>query len=315
MKGLLKAKSASNQLLVYLSITAVSFFVLGSLGGIIVANLSGVKFDQMEAVAAGAEVKGGVIFLRGMLVVQFFSLFLVPVIVCSYLFSDRPAKFLGLKKPFTPAFFVAGILIMIVAIPLITWLGELNKNVQFPSGIEKWMKAKETEAGKSMEALLKNQSINDLVINLILISALAGIGEELGFRGMLQRFFIRMFRSPWAGIILAAFLFSAIHLQFYGFVPRFILGILLGAAYWYSGSLWVSILGHMFYNGILVVLVYFNPEMVKNETPPGMQNIALIAAISFVLVALIITWMKRNSVAKFEEVYADELAPKKDHPF
>jgi membrane protease YdiL (CAAX protease family) len=204
---------------------------------------------------------------------------------------------------------------MIVALPLVNWLGELNKNVQFPNGLEDWMKSSEEEAAKTVKALLSKQTIQDLVLNVICIAGLAAVGEELLFRGMVQRLLIKMFRTPWPGIIIAAFLFSAMHMQFYGFLPRFMLGILLGAIYWYSGSLWIAMLAHFVYDGVLIVLVYFNPEMLKDEQSVTATNIALIGSISFAGVVLLIEWMRKKTTTTYAEVYADDDKPVKNHPF
>ena len=78
----------------------------------------------------------------------------------------------------------------------------------------------------------------DLLIMIFLVGMLPAIGEELFFRGILQKLFIQIFKKAWPGIIFTAFLFSAIHMQFMGFFPRMALGIILGALYWYSGSLY-----------------------------------------------------------------------------
>ena len=72
-------------------------------------------------------------------------------------------------------------------------------------------------------------------------------------------------QKSWVGIIVSAAIFSAMHMQFYGFLPRFALGVLLGLIYWYSGSLWVAILAHFIYDAVLIVLAYFYPEMLDDE--------------------------------------------------
>ena len=254
-------------------------------------------------------------FLRGMQVVQFISLFLIPSFLCARFFSTDTKKYLGLKKPSNSFYFLVSVAAMILAIPLVSWLGELNKNVQFPSDIQQWIKSSEEEAAKTVQVLLSKHTVNDLIINVICIAGLAAAGEELLFRGMVQRLLIKMFKTPWPGIIITAFLFSAMHMQFYGFLPRFALGILLGAIYWYSGSLWTAILAHFVYDAFLIVLVYFNPEMLKDESSVKLGSLALIGSISFVLVVLLIEWMRKKTTTRYSEVYADDDIPVKDHPF
>ncbi|MEP6699755.1 MAG: type II CAAX endopeptidase family protein [Bacteroidota bacterium] len=316
MRGLLKAKPAGTQLLILISIALVSFFLFGLLGTVVLSGITGINLMSLSDSSKWDFTNPGIItFIRGMQVVQFIALFLVPTFLGAWLFSTDSKKYLGIKKPSNLFYFIAAVAVMILAVPLVNWLGELNKNVQFPSGIEKWMRKSEEEAAKTVQALLSKHTIKDLIINILCIAGLAAVGEELLFRGIAQRLFIKIFKSPWVGIIIAAILFSAMHLQFYGFLPRFILGIFLGIIFWYSGSLWTSIVAHFIYDATLIVLVYFNPSMIKEETPVKLNNIALMAALSFVIVALIIGWMKKKSTATYKDVYADDAIPVKDHPF
>lgn len=317
MKGLLKSKSPGSQLLLVIGICVFSLFVVSLVGTFILAAIAGVKLTDLANVEKWDYNKPEIIFIiRGMQVIQFFGLFVIPVFICARLFSTDTPKYLGFKKPSNSLYFIIAVGAMIIAIPLVNWLGELNKHAQFPSDIEDWMKQSEAEAAKTVTALLSKHTIKDLILNLICIAGLAAVGEELLFRGMLQRLFIKMFKTPWPGIIIAAFLFSAMHMQFYGFLPRFALGILLGVIYWYSGSLWTAILAHFVYDGLLIVLVYFNPAMLKDDgLPQATTNIALIGAVSFVLVVLLIEWMRKKSTTTYNEVYADDKIPYKDHPF
>jgi hypothetical protein len=104
-------------------------------------------------------------------------------------------------------------------------------------------------------------------------------------------------------------------MQFYGFLPRFVLGILLGAIYWYSGSLWVAILAHFVYDAVLIVAAYFNPDMLNEGNSVKLSSMALIATISLILVVLLAGWMKKKSVTSYSKVYADDAIPVKDPPF
>ena len=316
MKGLLKSKSPGSQLLLVIGICVFSLFIVSLLGTFLLASMAGVKLTELTDMAKWDYNKPEIIFLiRGMQVIQFIGLFVLPVLICARLFSTNTPKYLGLKKPSNNLYYLIAVASMIVAIPLVNFLGELNQLVHFPKAIEGWMKRSEAEAAKTVNALLSKHTIKDLILNIICVAGLAAVGEELLFRGMVQRLLIKMFKNPWPGIIIAAFLFSAMHMQFYGFLPRFALGILLGVIYWYSGSLWTAMLAHFIYDGLLIVLVYFNPEMLneKNAATEA-TNIALIGAISFVMVVVLIEWMRRKSAVTYDEVYADD-GPVKNHPF
>jgi uncharacterized protein len=162
------------------------------------------------------------------------------------------------------------------------------------------------EAAKQIQFMLSKHTLGELVTNLVFISLFAGIGEEIFFRGILQRMFIRAFKNPWMGIVFTAAIFSAFHFQFFGFFPRLALGIVLGAIYWYSGSLWAAISAHFIYDGFIIVLVYFNPSMIKNPDQSMMNPHSLLplAVISLGLTLLLLWQMKKHSSASYPEVYS-----------
>jgi membrane protease YdiL (CAAX protease family) len=316
MKGLLKEKSPGMQFLILISFALASFFIIGLIGAVILSQVTGMSLDTMSNTSKWDYNSTTLIsVIRGLQVIQFISLFLIPTFLCAWLFSTNSKKYLGLQMPSNLGYFLAGVGIMLLAIPAVTFLGEINRQVQFPSGIAKWMKDQEAEAAKTIKTLLSKHTIKDLLLNIITVAGLAAVGEELLFRGMAQRLLIKMFKNPWAGIIISAFLFSAMHIQFYGFVPRFVLGILLGAIYWYSGSLWTAMLAHFMYDAVLIIVVYFNPASLNDENTLNLSNIALVAVLSLALVVSLVLWMKRKSTVSYTEVYADDAIPVKDHPF
>ena len=99
-------------------------------------------------------------------------------------------------------------------------------------------------------------SVSDLLINLVIIGLIAAIAEEIFFRGILQQIFKEWSKSIHSSVLITAFLFSAIHMQFSGFLPRFILGILLGYMYYWTKTIWIPIIIHFINNGIIVILSY-----------------------------------------------------------
>lgn len=316
MKGLLKTKSAGTQFLLFISIAIASFFIIGLLGTVLLSKITGIGLEAMSDSSKWNYSDGKIVtVIRGMQIIQFVSLFLIPAFLCARFFSTDTKKYLGFKRPSNIGYFLVAVAVLLLALPLVNFLGELNRNVHLPTGMAKWMKEQEAEAAKTIKALLSKHTIKDLILNIICIAGLAAVGEELLFRGIAQRLLVKMFKSPWAGIIISAFLFSAMHMQFYGFLPRFILGILLGVIYWYSGSLWTAILAHFVYDAFLIVLVYFNPASLNDENALNLSNIALAATISLALVVFLVMWMKKKSTVTYEEVFADDAVPVKDHPF
>lgn len=316
MRGLLQNKSAGSQLLLLISVALVSFFLFGMIGTLALSLITGISLGELGDPSKWDYTKPGFLtFIRGMQFVQFISLFLIPTIICTWLFSNNFKNYLGLKRPSNRTYYIVGIGIMVIAIPLVNWLGALNQNFQFPDEWVEWMRRSEDEASKTVKALLSKQTIPDLLINIVCIAGLAAVGEELFFRGMVQRLLIKMFKNHWAGIIVAAFLFAAMHMQFYGFLPRFMLGIVLGMTYWYSGSLWTAIAAHFVYDALLIILVYFNPSMLEDDAVAATTSLAIAGSISFVLVAVLLEWMRKKSVTTYSSVYSDDEKPVKDHPF
>ena len=316
MQGLLKSKSPLNQFLVLICIALVSFFVIGLAGTMIISKMTGIDMLTMGDPSKW-DIKDGryATVLRGFQLAQFIGLFLVPALICAHLFSTDRKKYLGLNMPGDGTYVVAAVGILLVAIPLVNLLGQWNQQVQFPPSIEKWLQEQEQQAARTVKFLLSRHDTKDIILNVVFIAGLAAVGEELLFRGIVQRLLIKMFKSPVAGILVTAFLFSAMHMQFYGFLPRFMLGILLGYIYWYSGSLWLAILAHFVYDALLIVIVSYNPNTMDGDADLKMSNLAVAGALSLATVVAIFIWMRKRSKTTYETVYADDAIPVKNHPF
>jgi len=209
----------------------------------------------------------------------------------------KPLDFLGFRRSQLPVFYAIGVLLLLLSFPFEGWLGQLNRHLP----LAEWMVTAEKQATEKMGEFLKVGSPMDIVVNVIFIAAIPAICEEACFRGGLQRILIQCFKSPWVGIVVSAAFFSAFHLQFQGFLPRMFMGMLLGAAYWYSGSLWVSILAHFFVNGAQVLAVSYYPKMI-DEDPYVPVYWALL---SLVIVVGLLSIFRRRSRTSYAEVYAN----------
>jgi membrane protease YdiL (CAAX protease family) len=210
-------------------------------------------------------------------------------------FWERPGYQLGLRPPARNIFYLLAIVLLLVSLPLEEWLGELNKRIP----LWHWMIRAEQDNDRQVEAFVKVRHPYDPVINVLIMAAVPAFCEELCFRGALQRIMIQICKRPLAGIVVSAFLFSFFHFQFEGFLPRMFLGVLLGAAYWYSGSLWVSIVAHFFFNAIQIVLVMYDPGVVaKNPSIP-----LLFVLLSILIVVGLLYAFKKGTKTTYEGVY------------
>jgi membrane protease YdiL (CAAX protease family) len=320
MQTYLKTRPAWIQLMLFLGMAFGLLMVISLIGIVIYSSNTGISFMELSNPDRwDLNNRETITSIRFMQTLQFFGLFVVPVFLFAYFSDPSPHQYLGLKQPNRTLFWIIGILLMIIAIPLVEYTGILNHKIPFDANTQQWIKSKEEEANKMIRFMLSERTPKQLFLNLIFIALTAGIGEELFFRGILQRLFIRMFNSPWVGIILTAILFSAIHMQFMGFIPRVIMGILLGAIYWYSGSLWVAIFAHFFYDAILIVIAYFNPQILNSNAADASiintSSLAVLALISAILVALLLWQMKKASVTRYDDIYRDDFKPKDEFSF
>ncbi len=308
MQTYLKTKPAGIQLLLFMGMAFGIFLILSLIGGAALSKMTGISMLQLQDVSNwNAKDPNMIFFIRGMLLIQFLGLFVIPSLLFSYLSDPRPLDYIGLKNPSQGIFWVYGILCLLVSIPFVDYMGYLNQKIFFGTA-QNWVKGMEDDAAKQIQFMLSKHTPTELVLNLIFIAGFAGIGEELFFRGVLQRLFIKSTRSPIWGIIITAALFSGFHFQFFGFIPRFLLGAILGAIYWYSGSLWTAIIAHFVYDGLMIVLVYFNPDLIKHPDSTLLQQsqlqLLITAAISLLLTWLLLQQMRKKSSTDYHAVYA-----------
>lgn len=234
--------------------------------------------------------------LKLMQTVSSIILFGLPALVFARMtFYDHRLANLGFRPAVKSNYYLLGIVLLFCSFPFEGWLGMINQKAHLPA----WMVSSETNINKQIMTILEVHKPIDLVVNLVVVAVLPGILEELCFRGVLQRILINIFKSPWAGIVVTGVIFSSIHMEFSGFLPRMALGILLGATYWYSGSLWTVILAHCFFNGIQVLAATWYPKTITEN--PSMP--LYWALLSLVLVVGLLAYMRRRSTITYAAVY------------
>ena len=203
--------------------------------------------------------------------IQFFqsaAMFLLPPLCMAYLWSKQPLEWLKVKgEKELKGERVWAVVLMLVALPAINLLAHINEQMALPAflePLEAWMKTQEETAKTLTDQFMHVTTFGGLIINLLLMAVLPAISEELTFRGVLinlfkvkgERLEVKGESMPHLAIWCSAILFSAIHLQFYGFVPRMLMGALFGYMLVWTGSLWTPILMH-FTNNAMAVILYF----------------------------------------------------------
>jgi uncharacterized protein len=278
--------------LVYLVLLAVAGAVIFSVIGV---GLSILIFG-FPGDAGGLMTGDASLPLDHLKIIQIFSsigMFLLPPVFLARIESHSVARYLKLSKK-TPAYLLGmTVLIMISIMPLLDLTVQINQAMKLPgflAGVEEWMRQKEKELEVLTRQFLVMNSWGDLALNLFMIAALPALGEELMFRGGLQRIFTRWFDSYHTGIWIAAIIFSAIHVQFYGFIPRMLLGALFGYLLVWSNTMWVPVLGHFLNNGLTVVAAFVyqrRGQSLDELTQPGEGSFPLYFSSFVVLLFLL----------------------------
>ena len=223
--------------------------------------------------------------------------YLFPPVIFAWLSFERPGNWLGIdRKPrYLPV--ILALLIMFLALPFVSFTGDWNHT--WPFSPEQRRTEAETEALTRM--LLTMPDLASLLINLLIIAAAPAIAEEFFFRGVMQRLFIRMLPTvPWLAIAITAACFSAIHMQWMDFIPRLLLGFLLGAIYYLSGNLWLSIVGHFLNNGLQVVMVYLYQIKVLKTDPMDAGTTEWYLAIGSLVLTIAAAWLLHKRIPPAE---------------
>lgn len=187
------------------------------------------------------------------------------------------------------------IVFFLVAFPFVNYLADWNSNVEIPTVIGDWMQTKESSASQLTSIFLDMPNWPLLIVNLVMIALLPAIGEELIFRGIIQRGLQNQFGNPHVAIWLAAALFSAIHLQFFGFVPRMLMGVAMGYLLLWSGNLWYPIIAHFTNNALSVILAFgIQHGSIDAEIEnAGLEN-GIMAAFSLLFCIMLLYLFKQN---------------------
>lgn len=205
--------------------------------------------------------------LKYLQVVNQFGAFILPAIIFVILTDNNFTGYLKISSGPRRFSMLLGCVLLVVSLPFIGWLLEINSRIHLPAAlgrVEEWMRNSEDNAQLLTDAFLATTSWSGFVVNLVMIAVLAAVGEELIFRGLLQRFFQEWTHNAHLAVIISALIFSAFHLQFYGFFGRFVLGLILGYLFVWSGSLWVPIVVHFFNNAMAVVVSFLDSRGVIN---------------------------------------------------
>lgn len=217
--------------------------------------------------------------------------------VSAYLFyrivsQERFSTYFNLNKELEGAWFGLSALLMISIYPMIAYSAQLIQSIDLPS----WAQSMDESSYDTLASVLDMNGPWDLLINLFVVAITPAIGEELLFRGVIQKELNHHLKNPHTGIIITSIIFSAIHMSVEGFPARLLLGIVLGYSYHYTKNLWYPILLHLFNNGLQVLALYFSGESIKEMDPTeGPEIHWAVALLSLVVAIAIFVVLKTKS--------------------
>jgi len=259
-------KLSSRQILIFLFSIC---FLGGFLGNVIIYGLLSYNHLDMNSLIQDLNENSDIShrkYISNILAINHLSTFLLPVLVLlSLLYYNKWTSIVKLTTPKNIGLLILGIFWLLLSYPFIEWLYTVNKAIPLPQ----WMNTMEDSTNEIVINLLGTPDFGLLFLNLLVMAILPALGEELVFRGVVQPNLIKMVSNYHIAIWITAFIFSAIHMQFQGFLPRMVLGALLGYLSFWSKNLWFPIIAHFFNNAIQVVAFFI---VKKNNLEIDLNN-------------------------------------------
>lgn len=292
LKGIYAGKPAVFQLLLLLA-----FLLFGAAFSSLVGT--GLFFMLHSAGSIMTDYPGT---MRMMQLISAIGTFLFPALMTAWLCSSDAEDYLCVRRGVDAKDLLLVLVSMILLSPTITLTALWNKQMVLPSfmaAVEAWMQAQEMLAEQLTETLLSGSDPLTLLSNLIVVALMAGVTEEFFFRGTLQRILGRWTADHHAVIWLAAILFSAFHLQFYGFVPRMLLGAYFGYLLYWSRNIWIPVFAHFVNNAFAVVGMsdsrWKDNEFISgNITDAHLPAYSLLAAVALILFIICVRHIRKT---------------------
>lgn len=194
-------------------------------------------------------------------VVQGLFVFIFPTMLSWLMTSTRPWNMMGMDRSLTLRSLGWMLTLYVIAYPAMAQIIYYNADISFPDsmkGLEQTLRDWENAGADATAAIMSTTSVGGLIVNILIVGLFTGLAEEMFFRAGIQRMMMASRLSPAVAIWSAAAIFSFVHFQFFGFVPRLLLGAMFGYVYWRTGSIWAPALLHGINNSIVVVTEWIN---------------------------------------------------------
>ncbi|MEO1517362.1 MAG: type II CAAX endopeptidase family protein [Bacteroidota bacterium] len=228
-----------------------------------VASASSLEVSQLLSNSSEQLSAAERYFLRASIAINHLTTFVLPSLLLAwYLKRSQWASYLSIQNRPSPLLAAMGCLFLLSGLPLAQAALWLNQQIDLPQ----WAVSLEDTTANLVSNLVNVDSPVESLLNILVIAIIPALGEEFVFRGILQKSIERTFGKPQLAVWLAAFIFSAFHMQFEGFLARLALGALLGYLFYWSRNLWIPILAHFFTNAIQIIAQQSLPETFTSES-------------------------------------------------
>lgn len=290
-------------IILLLLLTVFSGLLLGFFARIGLDLLYGQSFEEVYRNLSEESPSGDRYFIRWSLMISHLFTFVLPGIgVALFLFRKHWLRYLQLSKTPKSINLALGGLLILAALPLAQFLLWSTLQLTELLPLPEWARAIEDSNMRIINGLLTTENVFGLITNLLVIALIPAIGEELIFRGILQRSIQKATLKPILAVWLAAAIFSLFHLQLEGFLSRLLLGALLGYLYYWTSNLWICIFAHFINNGIQIIAHFFVSEQMGDVNLDPSQDISWsMTAFSLIFVLLICRTIIQYNQNNFSE--------------
>jgi membrane protease YdiL (CAAX protease family) len=302
MNTYLKYQPPAIQFLVFLAL-AFGFFLLNYLvSSFFFTDITTVLLDKNAIVSDSLISKFKLAQLAGSIIS-----FILPALLFGYYSSPAALSYVGVRKIVAPALIMASVFLLFCIQPLVGWLGEVNAHIKFGS-LQKTIEEMEAIYSRALQVFLQMKTFGDLLVNLFIMALLPAVGEELFFRGALQKSILRMSQKPWLAILVSSAVFGLLHGTFFKLLPIFTLGVLLGTIYHVTRNLWYTITIHFLNNAFAVLAVYYGgrSELLKKLADDDISVPVYAALLSLVIAIGIIYFIKKQSDKVLPEIITND---------
>lgn len=270
--------------------------LLAALSSLVVAVLWGYDFTDLQDLLGGFDTEADPSLLRLILGLNQAFTFLLPGLLTAYIIYKRDwIRNLFLHISPSTMNWGLGILILLCSMPLVQYTYFLNQLIPLP---ESWL-AQEESTEAILKMVMTYNAPYEIIFNLVLIAVLPALGEEIVFRGIFQKNMQWAVKNPHVAVWVAAIFFSAIHFQFAGFIPRMLLGAILGYLFYFTQNLWVPIIAHFFNNGVQVLVDFFYKEDISSLDIESIESVPWYAGLlSLIIVVALMVYLRKININK-----------------